>query len=480
MEKNCNASMEKWTTCSSSREDIPTGLQRRQGSAPMFSDFCVTVTGDVLQTVYADEALKERFFRLAQFAGVVIACRTTHKQKFQLTRDNTKFNKHSTSLAIGDGANDVDMILTANVGVGIDGREGRQACRAADFTIGEFRFLRQLLFVHGREALRKNTFLLYFCIFRNFSFSFVNVIYNFYTGFSGVSVFNTWSKQIINLCFTSFPLMLYVILDRELPHSLLTRYPILYNTWSSKPINNLLRSLMRPLRSNWLVDRVRARLGQRRGLYDPFEFWGYILAALWLSLFETLMILTLTNTTDFSYVDGSPLTFGFNLFSQTMYVHHVLAVNAIVCLVTKSWFWPNHVFLWSETLALLAFWLIASLVPTFAFVPEAHVFYGTFECLHTSLTYYGVLLLTLVVTLFPFWGYLYYRTVFNPSLEDRITLELQRGTFAGIQLRRPSVAYVENEAVLARSRLSGFAFAIDQRDALMAAIQRTIHKIFNN
>ncbi|GBE58800.1 phospholipid-translocating P-type flippase family protein [Babesia ovata] len=159
--------------CAPCDDDLPDIQERkRRSSAPEFAKFCVTVTGEVLQTVYANEDLKAQFFRLAQLAGVVIACRMTHKQKFLLTRDNSKLNAYGTSLAIGDGANDVDMILTADVGVGIDGREGHQACRSADFTIAEFRFLRQLLFVHGREALRKNKFLLYYCIFRNFSFSF--------------------------------------------------------------------------------------------------------------------------------------------------------------------------------------------------------------------------------------------------------------------------------------------------------------------
>ncbi|EDO08321.1 phospholipid-translocating P-type ATPase flippase family protein [Babesia bovis T2Bo] len=447
--------------------------------AQEFTQFCVTITGDVLQTIYSCRVLKHRFFRLAQYATVVIACRMTHKQKCQLTRDNTSFNIHSTSLAIGDGANDVDMILTANVGVGIDGREGHQACQSADFIISEFRFLRQLLFVHGREALRKNTFLLYFCIFRNFSYSFVNVIYNFYTGFSGVSVFNTWSKQITNLFFTSIPLMFYVILDRQVPHELLTRYPILYNTWSLKPVNNFLRGLIRPFGSNWLVKRLRKRLEERRGVHDPLNFWGFILAALWLSIFETLIILKLTDTTDFSLLDGRPQTFGFNLFSQTMYVHHILAVNAIVCLVSKTWFWPNHFFIWGETLTLIIFWVIVSLVPAFAFVPEAHVFYGTFESLHTSIIYYGVILLTLVVSLFPFWGYLYYTAVFNPSLEDRIALQLKQGTFNGIvPSLHNSVAYVANEKINRSNLESGFAFAIEQRDALMVIIQRTIHKMF--
>jgi phospholipid-translocating ATPase len=39
------------------------------------------------------------------------------------------------TLAIGDGGNDVSMIQEANVGVGITGREGRQAARASDYSI---------------------------------------------------------------------------------------------------------------------------------------------------------------------------------------------------------------------------------------------------------------------------------------------------------------------------------------------------------
>ena len=39
-------------------------------------------------------------------------------------------------LAIGDGANDVAMILKADVGIGIKGHEGMQAARSADYAIG--------------------------------------------------------------------------------------------------------------------------------------------------------------------------------------------------------------------------------------------------------------------------------------------------------------------------------------------------------
>lgn len=54
------------------------------------------------------------------------------------------------TLSIGDGANDVSMIQAAHVGVGISGQEGMQAVMASDFAIAQFRFLADLLLVHGR------------------------------------------------------------------------------------------------------------------------------------------------------------------------------------------------------------------------------------------------------------------------------------------------------------------------------------------
>ena len=51
--------------------------------------------------------------------------------------------------AIGDGANDVSMIQEADVGLGIFGKEGRQAARAADFSFGRFRMVMKIFLVHG-------------------------------------------------------------------------------------------------------------------------------------------------------------------------------------------------------------------------------------------------------------------------------------------------------------------------------------------
>ncbi len=44
-----------------------------------------------------------------------------------------------TTLAVGDGANDVAMIQKAHVGVGLVGKEGMQASLASDYSIAQFR-----------------------------------------------------------------------------------------------------------------------------------------------------------------------------------------------------------------------------------------------------------------------------------------------------------------------------------------------------
>lgn len=53
------------------------------------------------------------------------------------------------TLAIGDGANDCGMIQEAHVGIGVMGKEGRQAVRTSDYAIARFKFLWRVLLVHG-------------------------------------------------------------------------------------------------------------------------------------------------------------------------------------------------------------------------------------------------------------------------------------------------------------------------------------------
>ena len=67
-----------------------------------------------------------RFLALAKLCKAVICCRVTPLQK-ALVVELVKRNVNATTLAIGDGANDVSMIKAAHIGVGISGKEGKTA-----------------------------------------------------------------------------------------------------------------------------------------------------------------------------------------------------------------------------------------------------------------------------------------------------------------------------------------------------------------
>lgn len=78
-----------------------------------------------------------------------------------------KKNLNAILLAIGDGANDVSMIQAAHVGVGISGVEGLQAARSADVAIGQFRYLRKLLLVHGAWSYQRISKVILFSFYKN-------------------------------------------------------------------------------------------------------------------------------------------------------------------------------------------------------------------------------------------------------------------------------------------------------------------------
>ncbi|RSL41124.1 hypothetical protein CEP53_012947 [Fusarium sp. AF-6] len=137
----------------------------------------VVINGATLTAIEKDPAsrLRRLFYQLAPNIRSVICCRASPSQKALLVRvignnplskvERGRFSwlrpwsgpRRPLTLAIGDGANDVPMILTASVGVGISGREGQQASRVADFSISQFRFLARFMLVHGRWNYYRTT-----------------------------------------------------------------------------------------------------------------------------------------------------------------------------------------------------------------------------------------------------------------------------------------------------------------------------------
>ena len=78
-----------------------------------------------------------------------------------------------------------NLTFSWHVGVGIAGREGMQAARASDYAIGKFKFLKPLLFVHGREAYRRVSYLVCYNFYKNILYVIVQYYFGFYSVFSG-------------------------------------------------------------------------------------------------------------------------------------------------------------------------------------------------------------------------------------------------------------------------------------------------------
>lgn len=138
-----------------------------------------------------------------------------------------RFPKKMT-LAIGDGANDVAMILKAHVGVGIAGREGMQAARSSDYAIGKFKFLKPLLFLHGREAYRKISWLVCYNFYKNILYVIVQYYFGFYSVFSGQTLYEPWIYQLYNICFTGAVLFYWGVIDYEFTKEKHLSQPHLY------------------------------------------------------------------------------------------------------------------------------------------------------------------------------------------------------------------------------------------------------------
>ena len=192
--------------------------------------YALVVSGMSLLKIMAPgkEAIAEKFLKIADNCAAVLACRVSPKQKADIVRFIRAKKPDARTLAIGDGANDVNMITAAHVGVGISGLEGQQAVRASDYAIAQFSFLQRLLFVYGRESYRRNANLVCYNFYKNVLLVMPLFFYGTVSVFSGVILYNNWTYQFFNILFTSFPIMVYSLFDKERSFQELHDNPIHY------------------------------------------------------------------------------------------------------------------------------------------------------------------------------------------------------------------------------------------------------------
>ena len=179
-----------------------------------FSNYSIIIEGTAL-TECLQMKHQELFYDVLSKCRSVICSRCAPFQKSQVVEFIKSHSKQMT-LAIGDGGNDVNMILSADVGVGIFGKEGSQAAYSSDYAFSQFQYLRQLLFVHGRFSIWRNAYFVNFYFFKNIVYVFNQLWFTFFSFISGTIFFDNFYIMGLNSFLTTLPPCIFALFEEDI------------------------------------------------------------------------------------------------------------------------------------------------------------------------------------------------------------------------------------------------------------------------
>lgn len=272
-------------------------------AALMDDSLALIIDGHSL-TYALEEDLEDMFIRLGSFCKAVVCCRVSPLQKALVVKMVKRKRKGLLLLAIGDGANDVLMIQAAHVGVGISGMEGMQAARSADVSIGQFRFLRKLLLVHGAWSYQRILVAILYSFYKNIALYMTQFWFVFINAFSGQLIAESWTLTLYNVLFSVLPPFVLGVFDQFILARLLDKYPQLY------------------------------KLGQLRRFFNVTIFWGWIANGFFHLgvIFFTLMLI-------YKNMNGVALGMLLNnwLWGVAIYTTSLLTALGKAALVVNMW-----------------------------------------------------------------------------------------------------------------------------------------------
>ncbi|PSS32758.1 Phospholipid-transporting ATPase [Actinidia chinensis var. chinensis] len=361
--------------------NVPMGFSEKE-EGTMSTELALIIDGNSLVYIL-EKDLESELFDLATSCKVVLCCRVAPLQKAGIV-DLIKSRTDDMTLAIGDGANDVSMIQMADVGVGICGQEGRQAVMASDFAMGQFRFLKRLLLVHGHWNYQRVGYLVLYNFYRNAVFVLMLFWYILSTAFSTTSALTDWSSVFYSVIYTSVPTIVVGILDKDLSHKTLLEYPKLYGA------------------------------GHRQESYNMYLFWITMIDTLWQSLvLFYIPVFTYRESTIDIWSMGSLWT-----------ISVVILVNMHLAMDIQRWLLLTHAAVWGSIIITYACVVVLDSIPRF---PN----YGTIYHLAKSPTYWLSILLIICLALLPRFIFKVLHQTFWPS-------DIQIAREAEILRKRPN------------------------------------------
>ncbi|XP_052440108.1 probable phospholipid-transporting ATPase IIB isoform X1 [Carassius gibelio] len=187
-------------------------------------DCALVISGDSLEVCL--RYYEHEFVELACQCPAVVCCRCSPTQKAHIVRLLQQHTDNRTC-AIGDGGNDVSMIQAADCGIGIEGKEGKQASLAADFSITQFKHIGRLLMVHGRNSYKRSAALGQFVMHRGMIISTMQAVFSSIFYFASVPLYQGFLMVGYATIYTMFPVF-SLVLDQDVKPEMALLYPELY------------------------------------------------------------------------------------------------------------------------------------------------------------------------------------------------------------------------------------------------------------
>ncbi|XP_013865152.1 phospholipid-transporting ATPase ID isoform X2 [Austrofundulus limnaeus] len=395
-------------------------------------EFGLVVNGHSL--AHALEAdMEAEFVSTACACKAIICCRVTPLQKAQVV-ELIKKHKKAVTLAIGDGANDVSMIKSAHIGVGISGQEGIQAVLASDYSFAQFRFLQRLLLVHGRWSyLRMCRFLCYF-FYKNFAFTMVHFWFGFFCGFSAQTVYDQYFITLYNIVYTSLPVLAMGIFDQDVPDHRSLEYPKLYEP------------------------------GQLNLLFNKKEFFICIAQGIYTSV--VLFFVPYAVLSNATQSNGVPLA-DYQTFAISTATALVIVVSVQIALDTGFWTVINHMFVWGSLGFYFTIMFALHSQTLFRIFPNQFHFVGCAQNTLLQPVVWLTIALATAICIVPVLAFRFLKLDLKPQLSDMVRYtqlvrqKRRRPAGCGIGSAWRGTGSVTESRLGARggSRRSGYAFA---------------------
>ncbi|KAF8648400.1 hypothetical protein AX16_006309 [Volvariella volvacea WC 439] len=366
----------------------PITVTNADGSSPVKAQFAVVIDGDTLRHALSTQELKNLFLNLGTQCETVVCCRVSPAQK-ALTVKLVKEGRDAMTLSIGDGANDVAMIQEANIGCGLLGLEGSQAAMSADYAFGQFKFLTKLLLVHGRWSYQRIAEMHSNFFYKNVIWTFAMFWYLPFNSFDGTYLYHFTFIMLINLVFTSLPVIVLGAFDQDLSARAALAFPQLY---------------------------VRGIKGLE---YTRTKFWLYMLDGLYQSAVVFFIpfgiwMLGLNNSWNGKTIDSLAD------FGTTVAIAAIFAANTYVGMNTRYWTVITWIIIPGSSIVALLWVVIYSFFFSSDFIDEVVILYG-------NVTFWATVLMSVVIALAPRFFVKFWTAVYTPLDKDIIREKWVKG-----------------------------------------------------